>query len=67
MILKHLHLWMKKHLTTLKRYYSEDDDYDLFGADYDDDDLFDATADLLSNHPEREEVMRRWMIHSKWM
>ena len=30
MILKHLHLWMKKHLTTLKRYYSEDDDYDLF-------------------------------------
>ena len=33
-------------------YYSEDDDYDLFGAGYDDDDLFDATADLLSNHPE---------------
>lgn len=34
-------------------YYSEDDDYDLFGAGYDDDDLFDATADLLSNHPEK--------------
>ncbi|WP_454970488.1 cohesin domain-containing protein [Dorea sp.] len=33
-------------------YYSEDDDYDLFGAGYDDD-LFDATADLLSNHPEK--------------
>ena len=48
MILKHLHLWMKKHLTT-----SEDDDYDMFGAGYDDEDLFDATADLLSNHPEK--------------
>ena len=36
-------------------YYSEDDDYDLFGGmDYDDDDLFDATADLLSNHPEKK-------------
>lgn len=36
-------------------YYSEDDDYDLFGAGYDDDeDLFDATADLLSNHPEKK-------------
>lgn len=34
-------------------YYSEDDDYDLFGAGYDDDDLFDATADLLSNHSEK--------------
>lgn len=34
-------------------YYSEDDDYDLFGAGCDDDDLFDATADLLSNHPEK--------------
>ena len=34
-------------------YYSEDDDYDLFGAGYDDDDLFDATTDLLSNHPEK--------------
>lgn len=35
-------------------YYSEDDDYDIFGADgYDDDDLFDATSDLLSNHPEK--------------
>ena len=34
-------------------YYTEDDDYDLFGAGYDDDDLFDATADLLSNHPEK--------------
>lgn len=35
-------------------YYSEDDDYDTFGADgYDDDDLFDATSDLLSNHPEK--------------
>ena len=34
-------------------YYSEDDDYDMFGAGYDDDDLFDATADLLSNHPEK--------------
>ena len=34
-------------------YYSEDDDYDLFGAGYDDDDLFDATADLLSSHPEK--------------
>ncbi len=35
-------------------YYSEDDDYDRFGADgYDDDDLFDATSDLLSNHPEK--------------
>ena len=30
-----------------------DDDYYLFGAGYDDDDLFDATADLLSNHPEK--------------
>lgn len=36
-------------------YYSEDDDYDMFGSDgYDDDDLFDATADLLSNHPEKK-------------
>ena len=34
-------------------YYSEDDDYDMFGAGYDDEDLFDATADLLSNHPEK--------------
>ena len=47
MILKHLHLWMKKRLTTLN------DDYDIFGAGYDDEDLFDATADLLSNHPEK--------------
>ena len=36
-------------------YYSEDDDYDMYGADnYDDDDLFDETADLLSNHPEKK-------------
>ena len=37
-------------------YYS-DDDYDMFGSndyDYDDDELFDATADLLSNHPEKK-------------
>lgn len=35
-------------------YYSEDDDYDMFGEDsYDDEDLFDATSDLLSNHPEK--------------
>lgn len=50
-------------------YYS-DDDYDMFGSndyDYDDDELFDATADLLSNHPERREVMRRWMTHLRWM
>lgn len=36
-------------------YYS-DDDYDMFGSndyDYDDDELFDATADLLSNHRKR--------------
>lgn len=38
-------------------YYSDDDDYDMFGSndyDYDDDELFDATADLLSNHPEKK-------------
>lgn len=36
-------------------YYSEDDDYDMYGADnYDDEDLFDATSDLLSNHPEKK-------------
>lgn len=37
-------------------YYSEDDDYDMFGTDSydDDDDLFDATSDLLSNHPEKK-------------
>ena len=36
-------------------YYSEDDDYDMFGTDdYDDEDLFDATSDLLSNHPEKK-------------
>lgn len=39
-------------------YYGEDDDddddYDMFGEnDYDDDDMFDATSDLLSNHPEK--------------
>ena len=37
-------------------YYS-DDDYDMFGSndyDYDDNELFDATADLLSNHPEKK-------------